>query len=328
VNSSWRTSYPKNFSQSSFIPIPELNRTDADVTVLFLNNKVAYTGEVTDEWFRASAQIKGMARLPEAWYSIRTLSGVGCTEQLQFCNGERCSRIGSLYDFSAASAAELGLNPVQRATFDLMFKIAIDSRMEVIIQFIKDEILLAKQLVYGTFGISSAVEPNHWQTEMENLHNITMASMQANAVSHAAPGNPQIKPGFNLGQFIVPETDEEMKKLCYNQRIRSLNHSSFSVLGLALIVAFSSIVIITNLSLPSLIHFIRERYTTLLTNHHEWVQDDVLHLQRMVLEDRGIGPWKNEEKEESLPFESRMDERHRDLYSNSEQQSEIFAPLR
>jgi hypothetical protein len=184
-NSSWRTAYPKNYAQSSFVPIPELNRTDADVTVLLLNNRVAHTGEVTDERFKASAQIGRIARLPQAWVSVRTLSGVGCTEQLQFCNGDRCTQIGSLYYFSTLSPPELGFNPIQRATFELLFTIVRDSRLDVIIQFIKDKILLAKQLVYGTFGISSVVEPNHWQTEMENLHNISMASIQANAVAHA-----------------------------------------------------------------------------------------------------------------------------------------------
>lgn len=328
ANSSWRTSYPKNSSQSSFVPIPELNRTDADVTVLLLNNRVGYTGEVKDEWFRASAQISGIARLPQAWVSVRTLSGVACTEQIQFCNGDRCSRIGSFYDFSPMDPPDLGFNPAQKATFELLFSIAINSRFDVIIQFIKDELLLAKQLVYGTFGISSVVEPNHWQTEMENLHNISLASMQANAVAHAAPGNPQIKPGFNLDHFIVPETDVEIKKLCYNQRIRSLNHSSFSVLGLALIVAFSSIIVVTNLSLPSLVHLVRSRNGTVLANHHEWDQDDVLHLQKMALEGRGIGSRNSKELEDSLPGDYGLDERHKNTYSIHEQRSEILEPLR
>lgn len=63
-------------------------------------------------------------------------------------------------------------------------------------------------------------------------------------------------------------------------------------------------------------------------NHEEWVQDDVLHLQRIVLEGRGIGPWDSKESEGSLPLEYKFEERPKGLYSNHETQSASLEPIR
>jgi hypothetical protein len=76
--------------------IPDFNRTDADVTLVLLNNKVAYTGEVTDPWFRAPVRGKSGAGLNEAWFASNTLSGVACTEQWQFCNTDLCAPLSGI----------------------------------------------------------------------------------------------------------------------------------------------------------------------------------------------------------------------------------------
>jgi hypothetical protein len=80
---------------SAFEPIPELNRTDADVTVWVLHNRVSYTDTVLDPWFKSTTNFSlGTANL---WRADMTLAVLGCTEQYQFCNtDQKCTKLGPL----------------------------------------------------------------------------------------------------------------------------------------------------------------------------------------------------------------------------------------
>ena len=72
-------------NESGFLLIAELNRTDADVTLLLLNKKVGYTGQVNDPWFTATVQWTSGVGILEVWFSNESYSGIGYTEQYQFC---------------------------------------------------------------------------------------------------------------------------------------------------------------------------------------------------------------------------------------------------
>lgn len=112
-----RTSYAKNFTEGGFLPVAALNRTDADVTIFTLNNRVAYTGEVFDPLYRANRQAVGNG-LADAWVSNSTLTGLACTEQYQFCNpslsdpSARCTPMGSMVSNSITSMNHSRTPPV------------------------------------------------------------------------------------------------------------------------------------------------------------------------------------------------------------------------
>ena len=120
-----RTSYAKNWTQSGFLPIPELNRTDADVSIMTLNNRVTYTSEVKDPFFRADLP-NGANRLIGSWKSSSILTGLACTEQYQFCDpkvsgGSGCTALGSLYDFAEdMPPGPIQLNSRQIAVYKLL----------------------------------------------------------------------------------------------------------------------------------------------------------------------------------------------------------------
>ncbi|KAJ9641577.1 hypothetical protein H2199_005547 [Coniosporium tulheliwenetii] len=291
-------------SESAFTPIPELSRTDADVSILLLNNLVTYTGKVADPWFEATLQISRNV-LAEAWVSNSTLTGIGCTEQYQFCNFDRCTPLNGLYSFYPFTAPpDLGLNPMQQATHRVLGPNIGAIRMSNYLSFLKNEILLANTLTYGPIGISTPVPDTQWQTEMENIYNITMAGLQQNVVDHASAPNIQIRPGVELHSFINPETDPLDLHICASEKIRSSAYSSFNMFGLCFLVLTCALIIVVNLSLPNFVHWIQRRSHNGLVPRLAWIEDDVLQLQRIALEGRGIGPW--EKKWEGVPVTAEL----------------------
>lgn len=300
-----RTSYAKNFTEGGFFPVPALNRTDADVTIFTLNNRVAYTGEVMDPLYRANLQTGGN-RLAEAWMSNSTLTGIACTEQYQFCNPalpsdypNRCTPLSAMYDFNADTPpSALQLTARQSAVYRILRSMIYFMRMNMVVTFLKNEILIANKLVYGSFGISTILPDNQWHIEVANIHNITLAGLQANAITHASNPNMVIRPGLNFLDHIVPETDLDSQHLCRNQRVKVTRYSSFSMLGILIIIFVSAIIILTDMYLPWLVS-----KSTKSKQHNvlsAWEEDDMLQLQRQALELRGVGPWK-EQTDEKVP---------------------------
>lgn len=218
---------------------------------------------------------------------------MGCIEQYQFCNGDdNCGPMGPLNDVYR-SVPDIGFNKLQLATHELVKNYISFMQLRLILQFLRYELLLANSMVYGGLAISSDLEPDQWKSEMANLHNISLAGWQAHGVLHAAPGNTQLKPGVNLHDFIDEETSPEHLKLCENQKFRSAEYSSISLLGLLIVIILCFTIIILNTIIPHLVKFIQGMwFSGGGVSKRAWIEDDVLQLQRIALEARGLGPWK------------------------------------
>lgn len=168
-------------------------------------------------------------------------------------------------------------------------------RFNSFLMFLKNEILTANKLVYGSFGISTPLTPTFWQSEIENIHNITLAGMQLNTISHAANTDVQIRPGLRLIDHIVPETDADSLRLCRNQRVKVTTHASFSMAGILIIVLVSALIILVDMNLPAIVHRLQRNSAKGDLAKTAWEEDDILQIQRLALEGRGIGPWKGKE---------------------------------
>jgi hypothetical protein len=255
---------------------------------MLLHNKVAYTGEVTDSWFRAS-QVGQTMGLQQVWFSSDILSGLACTEQWQFCNADRCTPLSGVNDYKN-STPDLGFNPQQAATYKIMRQYALQSGMIRIATFIPDEVLLAPQLVYGSLGISSPLPDKHWQKEVENFHNITLAAVQGGASAHVWTDEVQIRQEIPFSNFLKLETEAEDLNLCRNQKILNSGYTSFNMFGFMMIIILSIIIILFNLFIANIVRWIyslRGEQTPTL----EWAEDHLLHLQRVSIECRGIADW-------------------------------------
>jgi hypothetical protein len=114
-----------NGLSSSFVPIPALNRTDADVQLLALYNYAVYTSLVTDPWFEATRNVSnrvaglnsnhGFAFLPNNPMGI-----LGLTEQHQFCtsvgSNETCTLLTGIYSLKHSGQKYLTFSDAQNAT--------------------------------------------------------------------------------------------------------------------------------------------------------------------------------------------------------------------
>jgi hypothetical protein len=270
-----------------------------------LNNRVAYTGEVKDPFFRADLPIGGN-RLNESWISTASLTALACAEQFQFCNpatagDNSCTLLSSLYDFDEAVApSSMRLNPRQAALYKMMRIMLYYMRLNSVLTFLKNEVLVSTKLVYGSFGISTALPEVQWHREVENFHNLTLAGLQLNTIDHVGSPNVQIKDGQWLHDYIVPETDPEGINLCRNQLVHITGYNSFSMLGIILVVVLSALIILADIYLPWLVSKGRRDPDDVIggtdshTAHNKlssWEEDDILQIQRQAFEGRGIGPW-------------------------------------
>jgi hypothetical protein len=77
---------------TAFHPIPKLNRTDANVTLVVLRNRAMYTNPVNDPFFKSTSH---RADYSAKFFTSDLTAGVlGCIEQYQFCNGNvKCTAL-------------------------------------------------------------------------------------------------------------------------------------------------------------------------------------------------------------------------------------------
>jgi len=302
------SAYLQNQNSSSYTPIPALNTTDSDVTLIGISSNVKYIGNTTDPWFKAINQSlmldpwsKALNRsiLDLVWTASRDLSVLGCTEQYQFCSPlKRCTPLTGLYATPPA-ATSLGLSAHQLATFQLLWKAARSTVLQSEIALLGSDVLLAKDALCGDTGWSSRLPDRQWELEAFNMHNISLAIMQRAVVEYTSPTDIEIRPGLRSLQHIVRPTDPEALRLCGMVKIRSADHTSFRVLGLVLILVLGSGFIVLDFVLARAVGWAQTKTGWRLYKRAEWVDQSTLQLQRQALEGRGIGPWTG--KDDDVP---------------------------
>ncbi|KAF2870699.1 hypothetical protein BDV95DRAFT_496063 [Massariosphaeria phaeospora] len=289
------TVYQNNQEVSDFVPVPDFQVANADVTLMSIFNKAVYAGNNSDALFKAETPVPNRPEgFPARFTASNDLAVLGCTEQYEFCNAgtQKCTGLAGVYAIKAALDSNvLGLNPRQNATSNLMWKGTWAMALQWAAEILSDDLLLARDWVFTTQSTqSSALPDNQWQLEAANLHNLSLATFQRRINDYASPESFQIRPDANSLDDIQPETDRYMRALCGAQKIRSNDHYSVSVLGMLIILCVGSAIILLDLSLEH-IFFFRTVGFAPLSKKHDWENTGVLQLHRLVLETRGVGPW-------------------------------------
>ena len=127
--------------------------------------------------------------------------------------------------------------------------------------------------------------------EVNNWHADLMAMMQIMIVRYATRPD-----DVEDVQFIDPPDTDAETWMCGNQKIGRTDYTSFSVLGIALILAVGGAIVCLNLGLESLVRCSergvrRTQGGEASGKSLEWTLDGTLQLQRMALEGRDIGTW-------------------------------------
>ena len=252
-------------------------------------NSVIYEAPVDDPFFAATTPyyLPTGDGVNETYYSAdQYVTALACADQHQFCNPSN----GKCTPLSGASQVftylpGLDLNDAQAST-------AIT--MEVTISFINtydsvhsrgSNALRASETLDQ--GIQIPLPNNQWMTEVSTWFAVAMAKLQQKTVQYAT-GPSYVPEGLTL---VAPENIYQ-ERICNNTKIQSQSGTtSFSVLGVSIILIVGSLLVFTSLVLSTVMGFIRrtrhwEEYKSL-----QWTLDNKLQLQRLAYEEAGQGQW-------------------------------------
>ncbi|KAL1617650.1 hypothetical protein SLS54_007654 [Diplodia seriata] len=144
--------------------------------------------------------------------------------------------------------------------------------------------LLARRSLYT--GNQGPLPDNQWQLEVEHWHLASLAILQRQVVEAAnGPFDQEVIPLLDR-----PQHDDE-RKVCRNQKIVNSNFSSFSVLGLTILLSVGGLINIIGYSIEWIVEAIQKRKGWNEYSRLEWTANDTLQLQRLAHEELGVGTW-------------------------------------
>ncbi|KAI4269529.1 MAG: hypothetical protein L6R38_007434 [Xanthoria sp. 2 TBL-2021] len=287
-------------------PIPALLRTDGDLSMFFLTpNSVSYHEPVIDPFYAATStfQITVGGRNTTYYQSDFFVNVMACVDQHQFCNPstDQCTPLtGALALASANSAiSRLNLNFAQYFTALMIDLHLVELSTYNSVRSRGANALRASDTLNDNLQVGL---PNtQWITEISSWFGISMAKLQQKVVQHAT-GPSFIPDSYDL---IKPQTAVE-KNLCNNQIIRKTSGTtSFSVLGVAIILIVGTILIITSWTLDTCMRSIRGKKGSSQHKSLQWIVDEKLQLQRLAYEEAGQGHWR--EGASTVPLTERDD---------------------
>ena len=247
---------------------------------------MTYLDPIDDPWFSAHTHLE-LPGSHQAYVADNNPSPLGCINQHQFCNPNLPSQSGctDLTGLVQASQSIPGIsfNQKQNAIFTRLQEAAAAASLNEVVISLDQEILLAVQSVAANQGINLSID--QWKCEVINLNNIMLAYIQSLMVSYVT--GPQQDKTFAYDNWIEKPSTPEAQAMCDNQIIFNRNYYSFSILGMALILALGGFIILLNLTLEPLIRFIRRHITR--SGHGaykqlEWDMTETLQIQRLVYE--------------------------------------------
>ncbi|KAL8691707.1 MAG: hypothetical protein Q9218_003121, partial [Villophora microphyllina] len=245
------------------------------------SNAIGYSAEVTDPFF--SATTKSVVEGNTLWQADLYANALACADQHQFCANGQCT---SLTAITAALDAtnKLNLNHMQSATKDRFANLSSTHLIYYSVQGLGANALRASDLVADE--ISAPLPSNQWTGEVSAWMATSMARLQQLTAQYAAG-----PPSGNASLVAPPESKEE-KSMCRSQIVRSSSGTtSFSVLGLAIILCVGAILIALSLTLSTGVGFVRRLTGYGDYKRMQWILDEQLQLHRLAYEGAGQGDW-------------------------------------
>ena len=264
-------------------------RTDAEVSLFLLaSNSVLYEGLVNDPFYLATVPFHLTENGTDFAYYVsdRYVSVLGCTDQHQFCDPLRgnCTQLTTsalVFD----EITTIGLNNVQvntalRVGYSMLFLntfYSVNSRGA--------SALRASETVNNGFQI--ALPDNQWITEVSSWFAVSLAKLQQKTVQYAT-GSPSTSDALQLAGPL----NKEQANMCKSQIIRSQSGTtSFSMLGISIILVLGGNLIMTSLVIDTLVGWIRRKFHWNEHKSLQWTLDEKLQPQRLAYEEAGQGRW-------------------------------------
>jgi hypothetical protein len=266
----------------TFVPIPQLNRTDADVSIHVLASSQGFTEPVNDPWFQ-SLDLMDPDVQPR-YVKQNQLGVVGCIEQHQFCN-QRTGKCGPLTGLSMLYGDQSGLelNFAQQTIMKRLLESGVNNHISSTVPTLGSAFMDAQQ--YAFKMMSLPVPDDQWIREFQHWFSIILGNIQRTMIEYVAgPEESAMAEYVNY----LPTNETWM---CKNQVVRREDYSSFSILGIAIIILIGALFIVANLTTDRIIDRIRRNSPDHAFKTKQWMLFSFFHMQRMIFEGRGIGNW-------------------------------------
>ena len=265
-------------------PITELQTEKADVSIIFIAaNSVRFLQMCDDPVFGAHYIDNGTA---PKYATDEYVVPIACSEAYQICNPttDECTPfVGSMQLINATQS--LGLDIVQAGETNRLAMAALLTNMEVQTYTRRAGALRAEETTAAL--IQFPLPNNQWQIEAASWFETGLARLQHEIQSYATgptnlvPGSRLLKPG-----------DAVSATMCQAQMVKDDGSTtSFSILGLVLIFVVGGMIILTSWTLDTIVGWLQSRLKKGEYKKLNWLLDDKLKLQRMLLEGVGLGIW-------------------------------------
>jgi hypothetical protein len=211
---------------------------------------------------------------------------IACSETYQICNPNngRCTPfVGILQIINATES--LGIDFVQVGETTRLAMAAQLTSVQVQIYTRMSGALRAEETAAGLTQM--ALPANQWQIEASSWFEAGLSRLQ-HEIQEYATGPTNIVPGSRLWS----PSDSVSLAMCNAQMINDNGSTtSFSVLGLIVIFAIGGAIILTSFVLETAVGLMQGALQKGEYKKLNWVLDDKLQLQRMLLEGVGLGTW-------------------------------------
>lgn len=281
-------------AENGWFPISSLNRTDADVSLFLLAaNGVHYEAPTNDPFYNATVpfELTGDGSSITYYHSDPTthrwVNALACIDQYQYCNpmNKQCTTLSSsALAHKFLDENEIGLNDAQTITLLRLDSITFFLTTYNNVHPRGDSALRASETVNDLVQVG--LPNDQWMTEVSSWFAVSMARLQQKVIQYATG------PGYIPDGMYLSRPLERQEKMCKNQILRSSTATtSFSVLGVTIILIVGAALIPTSLILPSAVGFLRRLFKRKHYKSLQWTLDGKFQLQRLAYEEAGQGHW-------------------------------------
>lgn len=292
---------------STFDPIPELQLTDADLSLIMLSFSGYYEQPVLDPWFSAEqpVNVSNPSCLQDTrllYTRGRPLTTIACTQQWQICaaapsNGARSNGCTPLLDLTQLyrllqdPQLNLTFTPRQRATAERLIRSAASSSFYYVVMALSQSTsppLKARLKIAKTVG--PALPADQWLDETQYWMDIVLAYLQQSTLDYSTGQFAASTDYINVTKPSTGHVDELQDAnywLCQRQTVNSDAYINFNFFALLVVAIVCLILIPGGLWIDDIVAYWRSRklqYTGANARQLMWNVNSDLWLLRVAAE--------------------------------------------
>ncbi|KAK7994442.1 cytochrome p450 protein [Apiospora marii] len=309
---------------SSFYPDSSVDEHNGDVSLMFLSgNGVLFAPPTKDDWYRATVPDRKVSYMggpgqQNLYRPDEAASPLGCLEQFQWCRDPDLGQCGTLDSasnaiYSAAPWFDLTSEDLDNHFANATGRLIPQTRLGSLLMWASMTLdmvnsvtmlvetlgaaILASQTSLGQ-GFIVNVPKNQWQLDVTQWWYTMLAGIQTSFVNTAQGGMDSISPPHTFKPATADEWD-----FCRNQKIRSTQYASFSVLGLVITYLLGALVIILSFIIEPILDHLQRHGRYSKEAYLEWEQDSAIQLYVQNQSDRR----RLSHRDESMPIKQTDD---------------------